>query len=307
MMPNLSREPAESRRTVHSAALPTWSVIGALAACLVLSLDAPARAQPLLPCPNPADKTICTMTIQIFNNDNDHWIYPVLTTGKGDTDIWMQAWFSVTASQLASNPYPKRKNYRLYINPTGTGIPPNTGISLTLPLFTQLTDPIKPKPGPSDPDTFIDWWNGATIQIYTSPTASPPLALTDALTNRPAQQAVAVNSSSAVKPTCVGVQSKPTETVSTPPPAPTCQTLTIYSDTADLPKNDSSQLLEYTLGARNDPTPDNAAKGIVYALDTRNVDFDVSYRDAPAFVELGEAGVAVDDATRHQRRVQLVE
>jgi hypothetical protein len=30
-------------------------------------------------------------------------------------------------------------------------------------------------------------------------------------------------------------------------------------------------------------------------------------RDAPAFVELGEAGVAVDDATRHQRRVHLVE
>jgi len=33
----------------------------------------------------------------------------------------------------------------------------------------------------------------------------------------------------------------------------------------------------------------------------------VDLRDAPAFVELGEAGVAVDDATRHQRRVQLVE
>jgi hypothetical protein len=28
--------------------------------------------------------------------------------------------------------------------------------------------------------------------------------------------------------------------------------------------------------------------------------------DAPDFVEVGEAGIAVDDAMRHQRRVQLV-
>ena len=28
--------------------------------------------------------------------------------------------------------------------------------------------------------------------------------------------------------------------------------------------------------------------------------------DAPDFVEVGEAGIAVDDATRRQRRVQLV-
>jgi hypothetical protein len=30
------------------------------------------------------------------------------------------------------------------------------------------------------------------------------------------------------------------------------------------------------------------------------------FRDAPDFVEVGEAGVAVSDAMRHQRRVQLV-
>ena len=29
--------------------------------------------------------------------------------------------------------------------------------------------------------------------------------------------------------------------------------------------------------------------------------------DAPHFVEVGEAGIAVDDAMRHQRCVQLVE
>jgi hypothetical protein len=250
----------------------------ALATFLTLCLGAasPVRAQPLLPCPNPADTTICTMTIQIFNNDPNHWIYPVLTTGKGPVDIWMQAWFSVTTSQLPSNPYPRRKNYRLYINPSGAGIPPNTGITLTLPLFTQLQDPINPNPPACQPasctDTFVDWWNGATILLYVNTSPTPQGSLRDALA-RPTQQVVTVNSSSAISPTCVAVQSAGPS----PPPAPTCQTLTIYSDDSDLPKADGNQLLEYTLGARNDPSPDNAAKGIVYALDTRNVDFDVSY------------------------------
>ena len=31
-----------------------------------------------------------------------------------------------------------------------------------------------------------------------------------------------------------------------------------------------------------------------------------AYQDAPDFVEVGEAGVAVSDTMRHQRRVQLV-
>jgi hypothetical protein len=31
-----------------------------------------------------------------------------------------------------------------------------------------------------------------------------------------------------------------------------------------------------------------------------------SYGDAPDFVEVGEAGIAMDDAMRRQRRVQLV-
>jgi len=28
------------------------------------------------------------MTVKIFNNDNNHWIYLWLTTGKGPVDIW---------------------------------------------------------------------------------------------------------------------------------------------------------------------------------------------------------------------------
>jgi hypothetical protein len=59
------------------------------------------------------------MTIKIFNNDANHWIYPVLTTGKGPADIWMQAWWSVPNAALPDYPFIRRKNYRLYINPTG--------------------------------------------------------------------------------------------------------------------------------------------------------------------------------------------
>ena len=108
------------------------------------------------------------MTIQIFNDDPNYFIYPVLTTGKGKTDIWMQAWNSVRANALPSNPYPRNKNYRLFINPTN-GIAPHTGITLTLPLFTQLAGSINPNPPACDPakidctDTFADWWNGGTI------------------------------------------------------------------------------------------------------------------------------------------------
>jgi hypothetical protein len=204
------------------------------------------------------------MTIKIFNDDPDHFIYPVLTTGRGDKDIWMQAWFSVKTSEIGNKPYPRNNNYRLYINPAH-GIAPHTGITLTLPLFTQLEAQIKPKPG-SDPDTFIDWWNGGTIQLYTSPgtvqaPAKQPLSLTDALARPESdQKPVAVNFANAVKPTC-----------------DTCEPLTIYSDVADLPKEDGSQLLEYTLGARNLPSLKNRDAGIAEALDTSNVDFDVSY------------------------------
>jgi len=40
-----------------------------------------------------------------------------------------------------------------------------------------------------------------------------------------------------------------------------------------------------------------------FELTIRNADPD---GDAPDFVELGEAGIAMDDAMRRQRRVQLV-
>jgi hypothetical protein len=46
--------------------------------------------------------------------------------------------------------------------------------------------------------------------------------------------------------------------------------------------------------------PGNIAKWRMIQLDSNLL------RDAPDFVEVGEAGIAVDDAMRRQRRVQLV-
>lgn len=289
-MTKQQREPVLLRGFLF-AVFRTLSMAAALACLLVLDAGSPVHAQTLTPkptwsvsSPKCADSAkICIMTVQIFNNDDNHWIYPVLTTGKGPADIWMQAWWSVPNSQLTKYPFTRRKNYRLYINPTGAGIPPNTGIELTLPIFTQLKEPINANP-PADPnspsggDTLINWWNGGIIQVYTSPQASPPLALQEALA-----QSQSANPSRVVKsivanhvpPKCVGIKSKPTATAPNPPAPPACQPLVMYGEDSDLPKADPSQLIEYTFGARNDPKDINA--GPRYLLDTSNVDFDVSY------------------------------
>jgi len=199
--------------------------------------------------------TIPTMTIKIFNDDPDHYVFPVLGTGKHiPEDIWMQAIFQITRAQIATGkfPYVTNSTYRIYIEPTN-GIAPHDSVSITIPLYTQLVDP----PDPSLPDQYIDWWNGVTMQLFFDTAAQTPRALADDLTNRPDQKPV-------------------TNTVG---PLPSCARrceLQFVSDDADLPKADPSQLLEWTLGARvaqsgDDPnSPPNT-------LDLQNVDFDVSY------------------------------
>jgi hypothetical protein len=251
------------------------------------------------------------MTIQIFNDDPNYFIYPVLTTGKGKTDIWMQAVNSVRANELPAHPYPRRKNYRLYINPTN-GIAPHTGITLTLPLYTQLARFIDSNPPACDPakvdctDTFADWWNGGTILLYGSaitpqsnpPSAPQPHGITDALaktgtgTDGFRTQRLITPFTSAARPTCVGVASA----TGSPARPPSCETdgqmnLTLYSDVSEFPPADANQLVEYTLGARgvNATQPNNVQ--IAYSLDTVNVDFDVSYVNiayAPAAIGVFE-------------------
>jgi len=196
-----------------------------------------------------------TMTIKIFNDDPDHWAYPVLTTGKREPrDIWLQAFFKVPLQDIWKDTYISHKAYRIYINPEKAGIPPKGSVILTVPLYTQRVK----DPKATEPDQYIDWWNGTTIQLYTNSKASPPKALTEAY-KADASNEIKSFPAVAVKPQC-----------------PKCQDLKFYAVDADLPKNDPSQLLEFTLGARidlgkvKDTEPPNG-------LDLKNVDFDVSY------------------------------
>lgn len=201
-------------------------------------------------------QTVPTMTIEIHNASDLYSIYPVLSTGGHSIDAWMQAAFRVPQSQLDANPYPTPHTFRLYFNPTGTGIPPHGSVKITLPLYTQLvpSDQVNPKL----PDQYVDWWNGGRISIYAALYANgaPPKALAKDYTGREGQKLI-VPITGAVVPTC-----------------PLCNgPLEIFEDTdGELPSNDPAQITEYTLGAINltkDP----------YELDTRNVDYDVSYVD----------------------------
>ncbi|MGH9628194.1 MAG: hypothetical protein ACRD7E_07620, partial [Bryobacteraceae bacterium] len=168
----------------------------------------------------------------------------------------MQAAFAIPNSKLADYPFPTPDTFRLYLNPTGTGIPPGSTITLTLPLYTQFvpTDQVNPKL----PNQYVDWWNGGRISIYASlySDGAPPKALVANYMGRASQKLLTPVAGAAV-PTCSGCQRPPE----------------IFVDTAgELPSNDPAQLIEYTLGAI-DLTKDP------YTLDVTNVDYDVSYVD----------------------------
>jgi hypothetical protein len=72
------------------------------------------------------------MTIKIYNNSDTSNIYPVLSSGTAVPDLYLQAALMVPKAQLGAKPFPKRNQFRLYINPTGDGIPPNGNVTITL-------------------------------------------------------------------------------------------------------------------------------------------------------------------------------
>src|SRR6266542_3806803 len=56
------------------------------------------------------------MTIKIFNDDPDHYIFPVFTTGQhSKPDIWLQAQFGVTKKDINRLTYLTNKSYRIYM------------------------------------------------------------------------------------------------------------------------------------------------------------------------------------------------
>jgi hypothetical protein len=210
----------------------------------------------LEPATKVAAQSVPLMTIKIYNNSETSNIYPVLTTGTSGSSLWLQAWFKVPKGEMGDKPYPKLHAFRIYINPTGDGIPPGGAVTIEVPLLTQLvaTDKVDPK----QTDQYIDWWGGGRVELFEAPNADhkPPAALTALLTTRSSQKPVSPIASASL------------------PRCPDCaQPLAIYTDTDQFKPNEPSQLIEYTLGAINqDKDP--------FELNPHNVDFDVSYVDA---------------------------
>jgi hypothetical protein len=211
----------------------------------------------------------------------------VLSSGTAVPDLFLQAALMVPKAQLGNNPFPKLNQFRLYINPTGDGIPLGGNVTITLPFYTQLvpTAQVKPKcptnpATPNCPDQYIDWWGGGRIEFFRHLNAAhqPPAALTaDYMgTNLPARGCQVKCNGSLVPSACVTTYAKfacnPIAGAAVPT-CPTCQQpLQIFKDPAGLKNNEPSQLTEYTLGAINqnkDP----------FGLDVHNVDYDVSYVD----------------------------
>jgi hypothetical protein len=256
--------------------------LAALLFALILGYAGNAAAQGVPVPPGPP------MTIKIYNNSDKFNIYPVLSSGTAVPDLYLQAALMIPKAQLGANPFPKRNQFRLYINPTGDGIPPNGNVTITLPFYTQLvptaqvqpTCPMSPsKPG--CPDQYIDWWGGGRIEIFKNLNSAhqPPAALTANYmgTNLPARGCqVKCNGSSIPSSVCQTDFAKFTCNPIAGAALPTCsgcsQPLQIFKDPAGLGNNEPSQLTEYTLGAVNQKTDP-------FGLDVHNVDYDVSYVD----------------------------
>jgi hypothetical protein len=196
------------------------------------------------------------MTIKIFNDEppGGAYIFPVFTTGGVGFRERLKAWFCV------DGPYTATKLSRIYINPS-SGIPPGQSVTLQIPLYTLNT------PGMVLPDQYIDWWTGDTIELFYSSSATPPKALKELVMgigpDNPNQQSLPPV---AGLPTCNG-----------------CVEMQFFVDTASITKNNPSQLIEFNLGALqacsdpNNPLCKPPRPPGFNALDTRNVDIDVSY------------------------------
>ena len=140
-------------------------------------------------------------TITVHNNSNDS-IYPVLATSKNAVNEWLQGCFRTTEA------YPTNHVYKLYVN-EGKGIPPNSSVTITLPLYSKLAN-----------DDYITWWNGGRV------------VLADRDDRLRSEQDAALST-----PAEVACQGQNTA----------CE-LTTYSSDVQFPENIYAQLSEYTFG-----------------------------------------------------------
>lgn len=194
--------------------------------------------------------TIPTKIISIYNNSTEA-IYPIIETPIQPRDFWMQAQFKVLTPNVGQF-FPTTKQYRVYVNPTTGGIPPNGSVTISVPFYTALV----PTPGNGTAaDEYADWWNAIRVYLYdeqvnllvhgyTPDSAHPMTAYSRSL--------VCLTGSTACTP-------------GTP--------FTIYAGVTGLPLADPNQLTEYTFADVVTSTT------IPYPIDRTHVDYDISSVD----------------------------
>jgi len=172
-----------------------------------------------------------TITI---HNDSDGTIYPVLVIGaKGAEDQWVQA---CLRTREANN---SKYVYKAYVN-EGQGIPSNSSVTITLPVFSEL-------PAGTLPDgKYITWWNGGRV-VLADRTDRLRIA-SDKLMGAP-------------------------EGVSCEGKGTACD-LSVYAGTEGLSENTYAQLSEYTFGDSIFPPKQNTR-----LLIPDNVGYNISYVD----------------------------
>ncbi|MGB3071090.1 MAG: hypothetical protein WBC18_21225 [Ottowia sp.] len=92
------------------------------------------------------DMLVKAKTITIRNNSEDQ-IYPVLATSSNKVNQWMQACLRTTEA------FPTDAVYKLYVN-DGQGIPPGSEVTITLPLYSDLSQ-----------GKYVTWWNGGRVLL----------------------------------------------------------------------------------------------------------------------------------------------
>ncbi|WP_442593718.1 hypothetical protein ACSBPU_20460 [Parapusillimonas sp. JC17] len=171
------------------------------------------------------DVTVEPKSITVQNNSNGT-IYPVLATSKNAVNQWLQGCFRST------DPYPTDYVYKLYVN-QGEGIPPGGSVTITLPLYSKLSE-----------DRYITWWNGGRV----------------VLADR-SERLLGSEDTALTTPDTVICEGQGTE----------CS-LSTYSSPVQFPENVYAQLSEYTFGDSVIPAgesvrllkPDNVGYNISY-------------------------------------------
>ena len=143
------------------------SAIG-LMTCSVLAILAgvwPAKAQTC-----PTGTAVPVQTVKIFNDTPDY-VFAELEVGLNNPDQWIQMACNITQTQAKTFTYATTLTNRFYIN-GDKGIAPGGSVVITLPLYTQLAASVDP----AKANQYAEWWQGQNMQIFTSPTPTPPLA-----------------------------------------------------------------------------------------------------------------------------------